>query len=127
MAATFDAEMGEMCLYLNGELVASRSVPAGAEIAHAKNRTLLIGRNGEGERLTAGFLNTVSGYLDEVKLCDCALPGEEIAAAYEKVKVPEIEFEQIWLQNVLTGDYTRTQFHGGPYQFWMNEPHGYLC
>lgn len=123
VAATFDAEMGEMCLYLNGELVASRSVPAGAEIAHAKNRTLLIGRNGEGERLTAGFLNTVSGYLDEVKLYDCALPGEEIAAAYEKAKVPEIEFEQIWLQNVLTGDYTRTQFHGGPYQFWMNEPH----
>jgi len=123
VAATFDAEMGEMCLYLNGELVASRSVPAGAEIAHAKNRTLLIGRNGEGERLTAGFLNTVSGYLDEVKLYDCALSGEEIAAAYEKVKVPEIEFEQIWLQNVLTDDYTRTQFHGGPYQFWMNEPH----
>ena len=123
VAATFDAEQGEMCLYLNGELVASRSVPAGAEIAHAKNRTLLIGRNGEGERLTAGFLNTVSGYLDEVKLYSCALSGEEIAAAYEKVKVPEIEFEKIWLQNVLTGDYTRTQFHAAPYQFWMNEPH----
>ena len=127
VAATFDTEEGEMCLYLNGELVASRSVPAGAEIAHAKNRTLLIGRNGEGERLTAGFLNTVSGYLDEVKLYSCALSGEEIAAAYEKVKVPEIEFEQIWLQNVLTGDYTRTQFHGGPYQFWMNEPHAPVC
>lgn len=123
VAATFDAEMGEMCLYLNGELVASRSVPAGAEIAHARNRTLLVGRNGEGERLTAGFLNTVSGYLDEVKLYGCALSGEEIAAAFEKVKVPEIEFEQIWLQNVLTGDYTRTQFHAAPYQFWMNEPH----
>ena len=123
VAATFDADMGEMCLYLNGELVASRSVPAGAKIAHAKNRTLLIGRNGEGERLTAGFLNTVSGYLDEVKLYSCALAGEEITSAYEKAEVPEIEFEEIWLQNVLTDDYTRTQFHGAPYQFWMNEPH----
>ena len=123
VAATFDADMGEMCLYLNGELVASRSVPAGAEIAHAKNRTLLIGRNGEGERLTAGFLNTVSGYLDDVKLYSCALTGEEVASAYEKTKIPEIEFEEIWLQNVLTDDYTRTQFHGAPYQFWMNEPH----
>lgn len=123
VAATFDAEMGEMCLYLNGELVASRSIPDGAEIAHAKNRTLLIGRNGEGERLTAGFLNTVSGYLDEVKLYSCALTGDEIVDAYKKTNVPEIAFEEIWLQNVLTDDYTRTQFHGAPYQFWMNEPH----
>lgn len=123
VAATFDSEAGEMCLYLNGELVSSRSVPAGAEIAHAKNRTLLVGRNGEGERLVAGFLNTVSGYLDEVKLYSCALSGDEIAAAYEKTQVPEIDFQQIWLQNLLTDDYTRAQFHGAPYQFWMNEPH----
>ena len=123
VAATFDAEGGDMKLYLNGELVASRSVPAGAEIAHAKNRTLIVGRNGEGERLTAGFLNAISGYLDDVKLYSCALTGEEIANAYNKTQVPEIKFEEIWLQNVLTDDYTRTQFHGGPYQFWMNEPH----
>lgn len=123
VAATFDAEGGDMKLYLNGELVASRSVPSGAEIAHAKNRTLIVGRNGEGERLTAGFLNAISGYLDDVKLYSCALTGEEIAKAYEKTQVPAIEFEEIWLQNVLTDDYTRTQFHGGPYQFWMNEPH----
>ena len=123
VAATFDAEGGEMKLYLNGELVASRSVPAGAEIAHARNRTLIVGRNSEGERMAAGFVNAVSGYLDDVKLYSCALTGEEIAKDFEKTKVPEIKFEEIWLQNVLTGDYTRTQFHGGPYQFWMNEPH----
>lgn len=123
VAATFDAQSGDMKLYLNGQLVASRSVPAGAEIAHAKNRTLIIGRNGEGERLTAGFLNAISGYLDDVKLYSCALTGEEIASVYDKTQVPEIKFEELWLQNLLTGDYTRTQFHGGPYQFWMNEPH----
>ena len=123
VAATFDAELGEMCLYLNGELVASRSVPIGAEIVHARNRTLLVGRNGEGERLTAGFLNAVSGYLDEVKLYSCALTSDEIAAAYKKGEGAEVAFEEIWLQNLLTDDYTRTQFHGSPYQFWMNEPH----
>lgn len=52
-----------------------------------------------------------------------ALTAEEIAEEYRAVKVPEIEFSEIWLQNLLTGDYTRPQFHGGPYQFWMNEPH----
>ncbi len=123
VAATFDAEAGEMCLFLNGQLVSSRSVPAGAQIAHARNRTLLVGRNGEGERLAAGFLNAVSGYLDEVKLYSCALTREEITSIYEKANPSEIVFEEIWLQNLLTDDYTRTQFHGGPYQFWMNEPH----
>ena len=123
VTATFDAEAGEMCLFLNGELVASRSVPAGAEIAHAKNRTLLIGRNGETQRLTAGFLNSVSGYLDEVKLYSCALTREEVREAYEKIKPAEIVFEEIWLQNVLGDDYTKAQFHASPYQFWMNEPH----
>lgn len=123
VTATFDAKAGEMCLYLNGELVASRSVPEGAEIVGAGGKTLAVGRNIEGERLTAGFLNVASGYLDEVKMYSESLSAEEIAKEYQSVKVPEIEFSEIWLQNILTGDYTRPQFHGGPYQFWMNEPH----
>ena len=123
VVATFDAEMGEMCLYLNGEKVASRSVPAGAEIAHAKNRTLLVGRNGEGERYAAGFLRLTSGYMDELKVYSCALTSEEVADSYASADISEIEFSEIWLQNLLTDDYTRTQFHAGPYQFWMNEPH----
>lgn len=123
VTATFDAEAGEMCLYLNGELVASSSVPKGAEIAPAKRAPLLVGRNGEAERLTAGYLNVSSGYIDEVKLYSEALAEKEISDYFQGVTVPEIEFEKIWLQNILTGDYTRPQFHGGPYQFWMNEPH----
>lgn len=123
VTATFDAKAGEMCLYLNGELVASRSVPEGAEIAGAGGKALAVGRNIEGERLTAGFLNVASGYLDEVKVYSTSLSAEEIAREYQSVKAPEIAFSEIWLQNLLTGDYTRPQFHGGPYQFWMNEPH----
>ncbi len=123
VTATFDSQAGEMRLYLNDTLVASRSVPEGAEIAGAKNKTLVVGRNLEAERLTAGFLNVASGYIDELKLYSAALTGEEIASYYKGVTVPEIPFSEIWLQNILTGDYTRPQFHGGPYQFWMNEPH----
>ncbi|MBQ6756002.1 MAG: GH32 C-terminal domain-containing protein [Oscillospiraceae bacterium] len=123
VTGVFDAEGGEMKLYLNGEMVASRSVENGAEIAAAKRSPLLIGRNGEAERLTAGYLNVASGYIDEVKLWSAAFSDKEIADYYKSVKIPEIEFSEIWLQNILTGDYTRPQFHGGPYQFWMNEPH----
>lgn len=122
VTATFDADAGEMCLYLNDALVASRSVPAGAEINGAK-KPLVVGRNIEGERLTAGFLNVASGYIDEFKLYGAALTAEEVASYYGSITVPEIEFSKIWLQNILGDDYTRTQFHGGPYQFWMNEPH----
>lgn len=123
VVATFDSEAGEMCLYLNGEKVSSRSVPAGSQIAHARNRTLLVGRNGEGERYTAGFLRLTSGYMDELKVYSCALTSQEVAKAYDSAKISEIKFEEIWLQNLLTDDYTRTQYHAGPYQFWMNEPH----
>ncbi len=123
VTATFDAEAGEMCLYLNDTLVASRSVPAGAEIVGAGSKSLVVGRNLEGERLSAGFQNVASGYIDEFRMYCAALSGEEVADYYASVTVPEIEFSEIWLQNILTGDYTRPQFHGGPYQFWMNEPH----
>ena len=58
-AATFDSGAGEMCFYLNGELVASRSVPEGAEVAGAGSKGLAVGRNIEAERLTAGFLNEI--------------------------------------------------------------------
>lgn len=123
VTATFDGEKGEMCLYLNGALVASRSVPKGAEIAPAGRAGLLVGRNGEAERLTAGFLNVKSGYIDELKLYAAALTAEEIGTYFQSVTVPAINFDEIWLQNLLQADYTRTQFHAGPYQFWINEPH----
>ncbi len=123
VTATYDAAVGEMCLYLNGVLVASRSLPVGTPIAPAKGRTLLVGRNSEGERLTAGFLNVHSGLMDELKLYSCVLTAEEISDYYNKATVSEIPFEDIWLQNILTDDYTRPQFHGGPYENWMNEPH----
>ena len=123
VTATCDASAGEMALYLNGEMVASRSVPMDAEIAGASRVAFTVGRNTDAQRLTAGYLNVASGYLDEVKLWSAALSAKEIAEEYKNAKAPEIDFSGIWLQNILQGDYTRPQFHGGPYQFWMNEPH----
>ena len=123
VTATFDANAGEMALDLNGEMIGSHSVPKDAEIAPAKRTALVVGRNTDAERLTAGYLNVASGYLDEVKLYGIALSEQEIVDYFKSVTVPEIEFSKIWLQNILGEDYTRTQFHGGPYQFWMNEPH----
>lgn len=122
VTATYDENEGQMCLYLNGELVGSGFT--GGDIAGASNKSLTVGRNqNPAENLVAGSVNSASGYIDEVKLWSTALTEDEIASYYSSVTVPEIAFEDIWLQNILTGDYTRPQFHGGPYQFWMNEPH----
>ena len=122
VTATYDEDEGKMCLYLNGELVGSGF--SGGDIVGANNKGLTVGRNQNPvENLVAGNVNAASGYLDEVKLWSTALTAEEIKEYYDGVKVPEIEFSDIWLQNILTGDYTRPQFHAGPYQFWMNEPH----
>ncbi len=122
VTATYDEDEGKMCLYLNGELVGSGF--SGGNIVGANNKGLTVGRNQNPvENLVAGNVNAASGYLDEVKLWSTALTAEEIKEYYDGVEVPEIEFSDIWLQNILTGDYTRPQFHAGPYQFWMNEPH----
>ncbi len=122
VTATYDEDEGQMCLYLNGELVGSGF--SGGDIVGASTKGLNVGRNqNPAENLVAGSVNSASGYLDEVKLWSTALSADEIKEYYESVEVPEIAFDDIWLQNILTGDYTRPQFHGGPYQFWMNEPH----
>ena len=63
-----------------------------------------------------------SGYMDELKLYGKALDKETIAAQ-ASFQAPEIAYEDIGLQNILTEDIYKTQFHGGPYQHWMNEPH----
>jgi len=81
VVATYDAGIGEMALYLNGERVSSRSVPRGAAIAPS-DRPLMVGRNGSAGRYDASLLNLVSGYLDEVTLRRGALTETEVAAAY---------------------------------------------
>lgn len=125
VTATLDGEAGTMCLYLNGQLLASREVPQGTAIA-AANTGLLIGRSSEAEHWAASFINVHSGLMDELKLYSRALTAEEISKAYAAVTVPEIPYEEIGLQNILTGDIQKPQYHGGPYQFWMNEPHAPL-
>lgn len=125
VTATFDGEAGTMALYLNGQLLASREIPKGSAIAPA-NTGLLVGRSSEAEHWAASYINVHSGLMDDLKLYDRVLSADEIADAYAAVTVPEIAYEDIGLQNILTGDVQKPQYHGGPYQFWMNEPHAPL-
>ena len=122
IAAVFDGEAGEMTLYLNGEKASSLAVPQGSEIAPAVNESLLIGKNGYGEQIGAGNYQMFAGLMDELQLFARALPQAEITALASR-ETAAIAYADIGLENILTGDPYKTQYHGGPYQHWMNEPH----
>jgi len=123
VAAVFDGKAGSMKLYLNGEAVGEKPVTAGSSIAPAEKEKLLVGKNAHGEAIAAGSYQMFSGYMDELKLYSKALSQETITEQAAVENVPEIAYEDIGLQNILTTDVYKTQFHGGPYQHWMNEPH----
>jgi sucrose-6-phosphate hydrolase SacC (GH32 family) len=111
-----------MTLYLNGREAVSQIIPQGVQIQPASNERLLIGKNAYGEQIGAGAYQMLSGLMDELHVFPSALSPEEIAALAD-VPVATIAQEDIGLENILTGDIYKTQYHGGPYQHWMNEPH----
>jgi len=123
VVAVFSGTTGKMFLYLNGEKINELSFFDGVEIAQAHAMPLYIGKNSEGGSNATATLNMFSGLMDELKIYKKALPASFIEEEFVKTDIPKINFEDIWLQNILTDDYYKPQYHGGPYQHWMNEPH----
>lgn len=124
VVASYDGKAGEMSIYLNGELAGKKSFIEGSKIAAAVDEPLCVAKNADNPYSNATASgNMVSGLMDELKLYKAVATAKDAKRLYEKYELPEIAFEDIWLQNVLTEDYQKTQLHGGPYQHWMNEPH----
>lgn len=123
VVAQFDGANGEMRLYLNGELVGEETFFEGAQIYRAVDEYLYIGRNNYPTSNSTAPERMVSGMMDEIKIYNAVLDEEYIQEYYQTNGLPEIAYEDITLQNILTDDIYKTQFHGGPYQNWMNEPH----
>lgn len=123
VAAVFDGKSGAVTLYLNGQSVGEKTIAAGASIAPAEREYLLVGKNAHGEAIAAGYYQMFSGLMDKLKLYGEALPKETVITQASVENVPEIPDEDIALVNILGDDIYKTQFHGGPYQHWMNEPH----
>lgn len=119
VTATFDGKNGQVCLYLNGKQIASAWTAMESGILPAENKKFLVGKNSDAEQIAAGTYNMFAGLMDELKLYQKVLTEEEITAS----DAPEIAYEDIGLVNILSGDVYRPQYHGGPYQHWMNEPH----
>ena len=119
LAASFDGNAGEMKLFLNGKEIASKIIKKGSSIKAAENENLLIGKNSHAEKMAAGSLNMFSGLMDEMHLYKKVMSENQLMYS----EPPEIKYEDIQLENLLTDDIYKTQYHGGPYQHWMNEPH----
>lgn len=122
IVGTFDGDKGIMRLYLNGQKAGEKTFFEGSAIESAVDEPLYVAKNNDHPYSNATASgNMVSGLIDELKLYKAVLSESEIKSMTGKL--PEISFEDIWLQNILTEDYYKTQLHGGPYQHWMNEPH----
>ncbi|KWX70362.1 hypothetical protein AMQ84_29690 [Paenibacillus riograndensis] len=130
VAATFDKKDGMIKLYLNGQEVASQATPVNVPISPS-TENLMIGKNNRPVEFAGLFsYNMFSGLIDEVKLQNKALTGQEILAEYESVQtlhggvVPEIPNGDIDEDpSVFDGDQHRPQYHAMPPQNWMNEAH----
>ena len=120
VAAVFDGKSGEMRLYLNGDCVGETEVEKAASIVPAKQKAFLIGRNSNAQRLAAGELNMFSGLIDDLMICADVMEDAQMLAYSD---VPQLDYEEIALPNVLQEDEFRPAYHGAPYQHWMNEPH----
>lgn len=118
VAGVFDGKNGTAAIYLNGERVAYTEFDKGLRLSKPSDEELYIGCAGMDERL-----HRVSGLLDEINIWETALPEQYIQETFSKTELPEIEFEDIWMMNILTDDPYKTQYHGGPYQMWTNETH----
>jgi len=122
VAAVFDGAAGMMRLYQDGALAGETEIPVGSRIAPAAGERLMVGRNAHAESIPHGVFNMFAGLMRDLRVEAAALTAEEIRARASEV-MPDIDYADIGLENILTDDCQKTQYHGGPYQHWMNEPH----
>lgn len=121
VAGVIDLEGGSMSLYLNGQKVAEKQVPAGGVITPT-DKPLRIGKNSKPVMIGRYFpVNMFTGMMDEVRIYNAALSQEEIRQRFEMFS-PEPP-DLTWYRERFEGDRHRPQYHFLPPAHWMNEPH----
>lgn len=124
--ATFDGVNGSIRLYVNGKIVNRLEIEKNSKIVGC-DLPLLIGKNTVSTSSGDCSEGVISGLLDELRLYDSTLSYEDYKHYYSSClvngKIKDVNFEDVWIQNTLTDDLYKPQYHGGPYEHWMNEPH----
>ncbi len=123
MTAVFDGDEGNISIYLNGKIVNRKVIPAGSSIAYS-SIDLLIGKSNDSKSSGSCVQGVVSGLVDNVTIYDTAISNNYIRETYKRYSDNlAIDFNEIFLQTTLSNDKYKTQYHGGPNEHWMNEPH----
>ena len=125
LAAVMDGDAGVMSLYLNGNLAGRLHIPCGTCLAPARGHALMIGRNEGGKQISAGMMDMFCGLMGEARIEEAVL-SEQVMAGRSEIMKPVIPWEAIGPEDILAEDPYKTQYHGGPRQHWMNEPHAPL-
>lgn len=124
--AVFDGLNGEMLLYVNGVIANRMEIPLSSKIVGC-DLPLLIGKNTVATSSGDCSEGVISGLLDELRFYDSVLTFKDYREYYETClvdgEIKEVNFNDVWIQNTLTTDVYKPQYHGGPYEHWMNEPH----
>ena len=128
VAASYDAETGRVCLYLNGEIVYEQiyNEYAGCEIVPSSD-PLRIGKYIDPATVYGIDCNLVAGLLDEGYIYGEQLTHAEVKALYadrDSIDHPVCAYADVMLDSsVYEGDRYRPQYHAIPPGMWMNEPH----
>jgi hypothetical protein len=84
LAGTYDGETGKMSLYVNGKLIGSQTHAGEIRLdSESLNRPLVIGGELNGSDIDDAS-NRFNGYVDDVRIYDRALSGEEIEILAEE-------------------------------------------
>ncbi|RBW70761.1 GH32 C-terminal domain-containing protein [Bacillus taeanensis] len=128
VTAQFNKQTNKISLYLNGELVQEKEVPADSQFTQADHLPLLVGKHNQAVSVSDVFqVNMFNGLMDNVSLYNKAFSNEYIKQHYEEVSntfnhelpIPDTSFDR----TVYKGDRYRPNYHFTAPQHWMNEPH----
>lgn len=133
IVAVFDAGKGVLKLYLNGELVAKKSIDKDIAIEFV-DEPLIIGKHNQSEIIRTADgelpLNMFNGLMDELNVYDRALSQKEVKKSFQVYldhnnrAIPEISYEDIKISRSKFKDAPhRPEYHAMPPGNWMNEPH----
>lgn len=133
LVATYEASLGRITLYMNGEPIIQKTNFQNLPIQPA-DKPLIIGKHNKAVRMgrspQSTPLNLFNGLMDELKIYNRILSAGEVKETYQKYlaefngKIPEIPYSDIKIDRAKFKDAPfRPQFHAIPPGHWMNEPH----
>ncbi len=126
LTAVFNGKEGYAEIYLNGNSVASVTVPIGSSVAKS-NTAFLVGSGNEPEYSGQSEITRFNGAMDELKIYGVAKPRGAVRTHHEglrSINGMRAEYEDIApLYGRLEHDKFRPEYHAVPPANWMNEPH----